>query len=438
MITNYSENLKNNTIFDVIIIGAGPAGLMAAKSASELGLAVCLIEKKRDFKTLNRACSMQFILDDGYEDEWLKVEEQKLFFQKNHFSVEYLGETVPVKNKYYHSPNNHIIHFALPKEEPFAIKFDKRKLLSDLYEDLKNSDVTVYLNTLATQIEDYEDSTAVEVLNDGERFTLTGKKLILAEGVNAYLSEKVGLNESRTHYATAFTIKYFIENIKDVEPYSWNLYYGRVYHSNTPVIIGPSLESTNIFEVTVTGDNRVKPDEILENVIADSPLTNQMQDIKILKKVGCTTKAFSSLKTPYKGNILAIGDTAAFVEVEVQGALMCGFHAAFAIRDELKDGTGFDNYTSWWKRTFEFNSPDYLKVSQGYALVPTYTDDEIDYLFSLIEDQTLQGTYSQYLTPKLIWDAILSHSAKLQTEAPAIYQKIQNMNKLTLADSLSK
>lgn len=73
-----------------------------------------------------------------------------------------------------------------------------------------------------------------------------------------------------------------------------------------------------------------------------------------------------------------------------------------------------------------------------YSLVPTYTDEELDYLFGLIEDQTLLDTYSQYLTPKLIWDAILSHSEKLQAEAPDIYPKIQNLNQLTLADALGK
>ncbi len=190
--------------------------------------------------------------------------------------------------------------------------------------------------------------------------------------------------------------------------------------------------------MTLTGDIHNRPDEILENLIADSPLTAQLKEMKILKKTGCTIKALSSLQTPYKGNVLAIGDTAAFVEVEVQGALMSGFHAAFAVRDELGDGTGFINYTYWWRKAFEFNSPDYLKVAQGYALVPTYTDNELDYLFALIENQTLQGTYSQYLTPKLIWDAILSHSDQLKQEAPALYQKIQNLNQLTLSDALSK
>ena len=123
------------------------------------------------------------------------------------------------------------------------------------------------------------------------------------------------------------------------------------------------------------------------------------------------SKSFLITKAPYSGNIITISDSAAFVEVEVQGGLMCGYHAAHAIIDELQGKNGFENYTSWWKDAFEFNSDEYLLVSQGYALVPTYTDGELDYLFGLVEEKTLEGTYSQYKTPKLIWDAILSHTS---------------------------
>lgn len=55
--------------WDLLIVGAGPAGLMAAKTAVEKGLKVLVIEKNADFKILRRACSTQFILDDGCEGE---------------------------------------------------------------------------------------------------------------------------------------------------------------------------------------------------------------------------------------------------------------------------------------------------------------------------------------------------------------------------------
>ncbi|HCW52894.1 MAG TPA: NAD(P)/FAD-dependent oxidoreductase, partial [Clostridium sp.] len=126
---------------------------------------------------------------------------------------------------------------------------------------------------------------------------------------------------------------------------------------------------------------------------------------------------------------------AAFVEVEVQGALMCGYHAAKSIHEELNGKHGFKHYTKWWKDSVEFNSNEYLRVSQGYALVPTYTDDELDYLFGLIENTVLEGTYSQYKTSKLIWDEILKYKNKIKVDKPEIYSKIKKMNTMTLTET---
>ncbi len=60
-------------IYDVAVVGGGPAGLMAAKQAAEKGLTVALIEKRGDVSRITRQCTMQFILDDGYENEHIHI-----------------------------------------------------------------------------------------------------------------------------------------------------------------------------------------------------------------------------------------------------------------------------------------------------------------------------------------------------------------------------
>ena len=156
---------------------------------------------------------------------------------------------------------------------------------------------------------------------------------------------------------------------------------------------------------------------------------------KVVDRHACSLRTFDSLQVPYKGNVLAAGDSAAFIEVEVQGGLMCGYHAANAVVNELHGENGFEQYTAWWQKSFEFNGDDYLKVAQGYALVPAYSDDELDYLFSLTEDEVLEGTFSQYKTPKVMWGAILKHKERIAREKPDLYQKVCTIDKMSLSRS---
>jgi flavin-dependent dehydrogenase len=136
--------------------------------------------------------------------------------------------------------------------------------------------------------------------------------------------------------------------------------------------------------------------------------------------------------------VIIIGDSAAFVEVQGQGALSCGYKAAEAIAKELEGKNGYDEYTKWWMDSFEFNDEGMLQVQQGYALIPTYTDEEIDYLFSLCSDVLLDGSFSQYKSSRMIWDAILRDPKRIERERPALFTKIKNVRGATLESTLSE
>ena len=45
---------------DLIVVGAGPAGLMAAKTAGEEGLKVAVLERKNDITKVRRCCAGAF------------------------------------------------------------------------------------------------------------------------------------------------------------------------------------------------------------------------------------------------------------------------------------------------------------------------------------------------------------------------------------------
>ena len=52
--------------YDVIVVGAGPAGLVAAKSAGENGFEVALLERKSDLTSLDRASGGSLLSANEY------------------------------------------------------------------------------------------------------------------------------------------------------------------------------------------------------------------------------------------------------------------------------------------------------------------------------------------------------------------------------------
>ncbi len=130
---------------------------------------------------------------------------------------------------------------------------------------------------------------------------------------------------------------------------------------------------------------------------------------------------------------MSIGDSAAHIEVINQGAIMCGYHAAAAVRDELAGEDGFEKYTAWWNDAFEFNCDDPIGHIKMYGVINikrTLSDDELDYVFSLLEGQRQCGHFDQYEVPKNFWRAVLSHDDIIKRDNAALYDKLSVIRQL--------
>ena len=266
----------------------------------------------------------------------------------------------------------------------------------------------------------------------GTHSTIKARKVLAADGANSRIAQALGMNQERPLFTMALCIIYTLAGVKEFDPRALKWHMGLAYQSKGPVILTPSLEGEDIADLVIMGNSSEPPEQIFQNFTTRSPLAYMYEKSKVIARTGCMVKAYMSMRVPYRSNALIIGDAAAYVEVETQGALMCGYHAGNAVYKELNGEDGFKQYTAWWQKSFEFNSDEYLLVAQGYALVPTYTDDELDYLFSLIEQETLDGAYGQYRAPRLMWDAILQRKERIAKEQPQLYEKIKKNREMTL------
>ena len=200
-----------------------------------------------------------------------------------------------------------------------------------------------------------------------------------------------------------------------------------------------SLKGENIAELVIMGSKDQSPEQIYYDITTKGPLYNMFEEAELVSKMGAVLKVLTPMKVPYHGNVLVIGDAGAFVEVEVQGALMCGFHGGNAVIQEIEGEEGFEEYTKWWQESFEFQNEEELRSTMSTLLSATFcTDDELDYLFALTEDEVLEGAYSQWNQPKLMWGSILRHKEKIAKEMPELYEKIQKSLGMTFDELYSR
>jgi len=425
--------------YDVIIIGAGPAGLMTAKTAAERDLKVLVFDKKKNISRIKRTCSAAFYFESNYMGETTQFEDNKLIFKNNGFTVDFSGSYWPIKEKYGFSPRGnkwHMVRFAnedYTRDTPLSVVLDKEALLAGLLAEAKNLGVTVMNAAQGRKIENTARGVEVEIYEDGRYARFEGAKAIVADGTNSKMVESMGLNKNRKVLGSrAMFVEYVMEGVENPFSHAVLNFYGKKIRELGSVHVWPNAKGfTRVLgfnNLTFRADFQY-PEKAVQYFITESPYATWFKKAKVIEKTGGSLLPRAAIREPFAENILVIGDAAALIEVENQGALMCGFKAGNAVYDELNGLAGYKNYVEWWKHSFEFNNPELLK---GMAVIPTlkvgeYSDEDIDYLFSLIDGQDLYGTCSQYRSGKAVWEAILQHRDTIAKEKPVLYEKVQKV-----------
>jgi len=116
-----------------------------------------------------------------------------------------------------------------------------------------------------------------------------------------------------------------------------------------------------------------------------------------------------------RGNVICIGDNAAYAETAIKGALGCGYKAAEATTAALEGKDGNSQYIEYWTHAFNFFSPQYNKRGRRLASIPSVLDDnETDVLYRWFKDSGIYG---------LPADILPDNRDRLSEELPGIAAK---------------
>ena len=432
--------------YDVIVVGGGPGGLMAAKTAAEDGLKVLLIERKKNIAEINRACSQIFYLKkltpsgeaetgtsrkDGYiEPVSVEVlsDKTRFHFPGPGFTVDYTGCLRPYLNWIQISPSGHQIHRYQVNERIWGFYYQKNVFVADLLAAAEKAGAQILSDAVGLAAENTAQGVRITVKNKSGEQTLESRTAIAADGKRSDIVESLGLNKIRRPIAPGGRkfVHYIMEGIEtDVPDSSWLSFTIPSINPAGNILIG--MWSENMHSVGTMAAGKLSAEAILEKFIRESRYSRWFKNARVVKKdaaAGRSGGALSPIKEPVAGNVVVVGDSGAPSETWVQGAVACGYQAVKAIEKELAgQKQGYAEYSAWWQQSFAFNTPEYIKLNQGiYPLNRLCSDEEIDYIYKLFA--------GRLGIPQLM---ITGNVNLIKKDRPGLYEKLMKSTKGTPA-----
>lgn len=436
--------------YDVIVVGAGPGGQMTARTVGAGGLKVLLVDIKKDIPRVFRSCCCNLIIEPGTHRETVTYEPGRLCFKENGFSVPYTGSVIPLKNSFKVSPGGQTLKInGKSTEGNVAVSYEKEVLLHDLFASITQmKNVEILSETQGLAVENIKGGVKVTLRDKQRYFTVRGKVAVAADGVNSKLVQSLGLNETRRKFFARFRVaSYHMEHVDCPYPNSWVTFVGightkgkrgQLYFCPKPHAgqTDPPIYELSIGMPMVTNVPGFVPDEELKYFTTQGRFASWFRNMKIVDTRAASLNFYTPLVNPIEGNVVVVGDAAAFIETYVQGGVMYGYQAGNAIIKYLATGKGLEDYAASWGESFEYNDPEEIKrATQGFGL-HVLKDDDIDYIFKLTQGDDVRGYVNEFSDPITTRTAIMKHFDQIERDRPELAQKLQRFKDVSMDDAL--
>jgi digeranylgeranylglycerophospholipid reductase len=418
--------------YDAVVIGAGPAGLMAAKTLAENGFAIALLERKQSIARIRRADGGAIGINEYLYDRLVlfNAHHKKFCFPVDGFSVPYDGPYANIYGFQMYSPGKKRILFGDWEEAKrrgdevrVGISISKEALLSGLLEDCRCGGVEVFPGINLTDIRKTRDSVLVN--GDGQLFE--GSFVIAADGVNSRTVRLLGLNTGRKFKGTYRYLTWMLKGAVPVDPGSFNF---MVTEKGTYALY--DTYEQGVYHVSAfNSDPAADLNESLHDLVyRDKTYAPWFAGCARTEIINCVSNILSPIEVPFKDNVLIIGDAAWIMEFSNMAALCNGWKAGnavtLALMDRKYNKEGVKSYLEWWKKNFyiPYGRFEFGPMGGGGTILQSYlSSEELDYLASLI-DKPLPATMNFFTLFNTLGSAYAELFPRIYDERPEVMDKL--------------
>jgi len=326
-------------MYDVVVVGAGPAGSMAAKTAAERGLKVLLVEKRQEIGTPVRCA-------EGISKESLS---RFVEVDKKWIAAEVVGAKI-------YSPDMTEVVMA----EEFAgnevgYVLERKVFDRHLARLAAKAGAEVLVKTTALGFERTEKGLKVKLKRLGEDWEVETKILIGADGVESRIGRMAGIIKTLKMSEIESCAQYLMSGIDIDESYTY-FYLGNELAPGGYAWIFPKGErsaNVGIGVLPSKADRHAKYylDKFIEKIGIKG---------KIVEFVAGAVPVYGEIDTAVADNIMLCGDAAYHSDPITGGgianALSAGYHAgvvaAEAVENKNFSAEFLKRYDERWKADF--------------------------------------------------------------------------------------
>jgi flavin-dependent dehydrogenase len=416
-------------LYDVVIVGAGPAGAMAAKVAGENGLKAALIERKKDTSVIRRICTMIINIDERNYEEYIHYDyrNKRFVFPYNGFSVKYEGRIEPIYGFHIVTPGGGRVELGNVETQkklnkPVGVQIDKGFLCQSMIDEAVDMGVELYNNTNITNIRKESDCVVVTD-NRGDEYH--GKFIIAADGVNSRIVRCLGLDKERTFLGT---YKDMARTYVGAEvPGSEALLFGMGWDCS--ISFAPEIEKGHYHVAGASYNVACDIDSIIDKVLVSEPYATWFKNAKEIEghRTSCVSHIAVPLQMPFKDNVVLVGDAGWMQEISNPGAIMMGWKAAHSITEALIDkeinAKGVKSYIDWYEKYMFQPVGKRMAASGGADMKDFLTAEDVDYMASLVKNP-LTATMNFFVMFKTIGTTFAELLPRIGEERPDVMQKL--------------
>lgn len=427
--------------YDVIVAGAGPAGLLAALAAGRAGLRVALLERKKDPGRLARLCGQTLVsANDYYFDDLVMVSREagRISFPRSGLSFSYGGPVKSLHGWHIYAPGGGRLAFGDPAKTRLqdgagvvGFAYDKEELLRGLLQQARDAGVEVHAGAGAGRVE--QRSSTVRVEGGGRLYE--GRYLIAADGANSRIARESGFVAGRTFYSYLLAKGFVMQGLKVPEPDI--LISGITYAAPAPgfMFLFPRPQEGRHMAAFLALEPAAGLDRVADWFMRESPFFSPW--FAGARQRGCLASAqyvWSPVVEPSRGRVLLAGDAGSCQELENSGAMISGWRAGLAAAAAVQEEAAgiapraLAGYCRWWRETYIDACPHEAYLMNFALPYVLDTEDDLNFLFSLAQEP-LAPCWNPYAAVGLIGGLMQKLAPVIQQRRPALAEKLGRMQR---------